>query len=60
MDMCLLIKSMWFEWHMYFLISEFDWKFLFDHLSNWTYNQVEQNIDNLTQNGEKMLIKWDI
>jgi hypothetical protein len=51
-----LTKGLWFEWH----ISEFGWKIWLDHLSNWTSSQLEQNIDNLSQNGQRVLIKWDI
>jgi hypothetical protein len=33
---------------------------LFDYLSNWTSNQIEQKIEHLVQNGQWVLLKWDI
>jgi hypothetical protein len=44
----------------YFLTSEFEYNDLFDYLSNWKSNQVEQKYKHLDQNDQWVLIKWDI
>jgi len=60
MNLYILTLSPWPKWHVYFLISELDYNKLFDYLSNWTFNQVEQKIDHLSQNDQHVSIKWDI
>jgi len=43
-----------------FLTNELDWNDLFYYLSNETFNQIEQKIDHLDQNGQWFISKWNI
>jgi hypothetical protein len=40
MNIYILIKGQWFNWHMYLLIDKFDYNGLFDKLYN--HNQNDQ------------------
>jgi hypothetical protein len=59
MTMCIRLKAQRLN-DIWFFYYEFDYDDIFDCLSNWTSSQIEQEIDYLGQNGQWVLIKWDI
>jgi hypothetical protein len=42
------------------LTNELDYNDLFNYLSNWIANQVEQKTNTFCQNSQQVLFYWDV